>query len=184
MKYSFLYKLIMAISTRIYTYYCKSYTSSIINRFYSRLKHIYQSSLLYRCLSINTRNNGEYIDRSIIGKIVTLINKIIKFFKDILIKGIDGSKLAKIEKSVLLDYESKENRVFFVCISFGLLITYNALKLINGIFTVRTIIFDGIILIIILNILLVKIGTTLSNSMIFRLAKGFVIQPRGDMRDE
>lgn len=184
MKHSVIYRLIMSFFTLIYSYYKESYSKKVINRLFNGLREIYSTSLLYRILSIKSDNSCEIRKNSILTKTSNLIDVICRYLRAVYQRGIKGSKLIELDESLMKNLETMENRIFLIIICTGSLITYNILKLMNNGFSKSTVIVDVIILVIILNIRFLKISTTLKNSFLFRIGRGFVIQPRGDLNDE
>lgn len=183
MKHSFIYKIIMAIVGRIHFYYKESYTRSIINRLFDGLGSIYFESTLYKILSIRNSNVDKYIETSIIGKLVKLFNWFIKSLRGLLEHGIEGSSFIKLDKALTSNFDSYHTKSFLTALSIGVLASYNVLKVLNKGFSTRTIIFDVIVLCAILSIRFIKISTTINNSFVFKLTKGFVV-PRGEVDGE
>lgn len=184
MKHSIIYKIIMSFCSLLCSYYQESYSKRVIDKFFEGLKGIYSTSITHKILEVNKGGMSNRFEGSTLHGLSNLINKLIVILQGLLKRGLEGSIIVKHDEKFRKNPYDVENRVFLILVCVGSLISYNILKIINKGFGVRTIIFDAMIVVIAISIWLFKNSTALENSFVYKLGKGFVVQPKGDLSDE
>lgn len=173
MQHSILIRLFKKIIDFTKRYYKFSVAGKIINRTFSAIRNVFIHSFIYRFFANSNNNAPKIIVGSVIGKIESILHKMLKLLHPLYNKGIVGSSVLKFGDEI--KKSSRRTKIEFISFAIiGIVLAFNLMSFINKSMYVLQLYVSAVILFLTINIYFMDINKVYQNSFIKKIVDSFI----------
>lgn len=173
MHHSMVVRLFKKIFEFTKQYYKFSVAEKMVNNISSAIKNIFIHSFIYKFFTSENYNVPKILSFSVIGKLESILHKILELLHPLYSKGIKGSSVLKFEDNIKKS-TPKTKKEFILFVIIGVVLAFNLFSFINKNVYVIQLYISAIILIFTINVYFIDTNKVYQNSFIKKIVDSLI----------